>query len=1629
LTDKIEAARRAQDKLLASMDENPNEGYETRGEAMEYMKEAMKKGEIGSESNLWNVAEKYGFTYDSAKTINENADALAKYIAVREKLFVQDDDGDDRTDDGYNHEGAINFIETVEKAVKESETAGTRLAEILKWNYDETTGKFDFKFDNTNLSEIVSLLGQTEELIGLTENEWMDLMIQVGQYFGINWGNYDDILDHLNSIATSSSDAKTKVEEYGQAMQEYFGEDTTIDLTVRPMVKFDSTNFAEWEKLYQEIVSNPEDHSEADVKNAKEQLEAIKRGSDVATVYTSTFVSDDGNKSIVVTPILPDGSVLSPQELEEYANKLLAGEDIDPDIDIKLAEFEGSNSIQQADEYAQALHKVQEEYDTLRDTLSINTTIDEKGIDGLKEIKELQNSIITKADGTVVIDENAFRAALEGAQYTEDQIDLIIEKIETLNSKAFNSDPFKIDDTLETKGVAGLEKINELQGAIKKDSETGLTILDTDMFTEVLEGADYTKEKIQQLIDKIKECQGIVAVSGNTDPLGLKSASLNVESLKASLNNLGVGFNIDRFAWFDGVKDFTINVPDMVSALKAKGWTDEAVRAYMTQLANTNIGEEFKINVETEQIDAALEKVNETPEEKETEYEVTGDGLKTLKDIKKATEDIPKEIKTTHTTEEVTVKKTKTEGGLIDWVSDLFNNDDEETDDNKINNTRGHAVYAGGTSGAPRTETALTGELGPEILVRNGRWTTVGENGAEFTQVKKGDIIFNHIQSRQLLKNGHITSRGKAYAGGTAYADTSGTFGRYEFGGTGGYKEYDVHGNIVESWGDVSGIIEEAEDATKDAKDAAEEFAETFDWIEIRLEEINDQMDLLEAKVENAASASEKNALIDEMLALNETKLKNLKAGAEAYEAYADTLFNKIPAQYQEMARDGSIAITQFAGEADEATVEAINNYREWEQKAADLNLQIEELKKNNKELAQQKFDNIADEYDSEIDLIDKENEKIDAQIDLMEKRGYTASTVYYDAMIAGTMSKGAKLVAERAKLQAELDKGVREGNFKKGNPVYNELVSRIYDIDLAIMECTADIEDFKNAIIDIKWDNFDKLIDRVDYLSEETQNLIDLMEQSGDVVDENGNWTDEGITSLGLYAQQMEIAKYRAKEYEEAIEELNRGYMLGMYSESEYQEKLNELKSEQYDSIDAYYEARDAIVDLNKARVDAIKKGIEKEIDAYEKLIDAKKKELDAEKDLYDFQRQASEGQKNIADIERKLAALSTDNSASAIAQRKQLEADLAAAKSEQDDLYYDRSVEQQQEALDQELEDFKTQKDAEIQMWEEYLTNVEQVVADSLLTVQTNTETVSDTLSAKADEYGLHVSTAITKPWYDGSLAIAGYQDSFDMAMSSTMDQLNQLEVKWQAVIALMELYAAKDLAIQQAQNAATTAATKAPETTKPPSSSNNSSQPAAPAAKTITVGGKINAGSAKIYSDSYGGGASKQYYASDPIYIVLEERNGYLKVRHHKSKSGITGWFKKSDVKAYAKGTTGVAKDQLAWIDELGEELVLRAGENGKLTYLTKGSAVIPNDISKNLMALGQLDPSEVLARNTPSVGVSPSVVNNTTEINLNVAEIVHVEKVTQDTIPDLTKAINKQLDSYMQKLNNAIKAKVR
>ena len=77
---------------------------------------------------------------------------------------------------------------------------------------------------------------------------------------------------------------------------------------------------------------------------------------------------------------------------------------------------------------------------------------------------------------------------------------------------------------------------------------------------------------------------------------------------------------------------------------------------------------------------------------------------------------------------------------------------------------------SGGNWGTAAGGKTLTGELGYEIVVdpHTGKWYTVGDYGAEFVDIPKGAIVFNHLQSKSLLENGYAIGRATALASGTA---------------------------------------------------------------------------------------------------------------------------------------------------------------------------------------------------------------------------------------------------------------------------------------------------------------------------------------------------------------------------------------------------------------------------------------------------------------------------------------------------------------------------------------------------------------------------------------------------------------------------------------------------------------------------------------------------------------------------------------------------------------------------------------------------------------------------------------------------------------------------------------------
>lgn len=126
-------------------------------------------------------------------------------------------------------------------------------------------------------------------------------------------------------------------------------------------------------------------------------------------------------------------------------------------------------------------------------------------------------------------------------------------------------------------------------------------------------------------------------------------------------------------------------------------------------------------------------------------------------------------------------------------------------------------------------------------------------------------------------------------------------------------------------------------------------------------------------------------------------------------------------------------------------------------------------------------------------------------------------------------------------------------------------------------------------------------------------------------------------------------------------------------------------------------------------------------------------------------------------------------------------------------------------------------------------------------------------------------------------------------------------------------------------------------------------------------------------------------------------------------------------------YAKGTMGTNKDQWAITDEswIGEEITLAAGKNGQLQYLKKGSAVMPADISANLVEWGKLNP-DMMNISNPIAGINMiSNCINKPELNLSFDALVKAQNITEETLPAVKKLVTEELDKFTRKLNYALK----
>jgi len=218
--------------------------------------------------------------------------------------------------------------------------------------------------------------------------------------------SYLDYLQRQRSkILSVVDETRAKI---GRKMLEEFG-NGNVDLLSRPMV-----NAAEL------------------VKKGWEDA-----GEGIATVFSSQYgiLDKDGKEvEILVTPIMPDGSILSPDELENYIFNQLQGAN-----DILAADNKGiviSVGVNKDGSAGDVLHQLQEQY-----YMTAQLSQDQEQI-----LQKLNNAIATETKETVLAGfEKELKEQLSGAHSILEMLNILEEKRKALTGDGSDLDKGKSD--------------------------------------------------------------------------------------------------------------------------------------------------------------------------------------------------------------------------------------------------------------------------------------------------------------------------------------------------------------------------------------------------------------------------------------------------------------------------------------------------------------------------------------------------------------------------------------------------------------------------------------------------------------------------------------------------------------------------------------------------------------------------------------------------------------------------------------------------------------------------------------------------------------------------------------------------------------------------------------------------------------------------------------------------------------------------------------------------------------------------------------------------------------------------------------------------------------------------------
>lgn len=522
--------------------------------------------------------------------------------------------------------------------------------------------------------------------------------------------------------------------------------------------------------------------------------------------------------------------------------------------------------------------------------------------------------------------------------------------------------------------------------------------------------------------------------------------------------------------------------------------------------------------------------------------------------------------------------------------------------DGTVNPKSGHA-FDQGDWGVKKDERALVGELGTELLVRGGKFTTIGDNGAEFVNLKRGDIIFNHLQTRDLLSKGYVNSRAKVfmggtYASGTAFANGSGG-GSFGIGGSGsqsgisGIGNSSTSNNLNSASNNLAKAASDTSKAASDTSEAAEKLSEAVsgytDWVEVLFQRLESQYDLLMSQMERIAHLPDKQQKLYEAMSKNSELLNRTQQAIGTYQSHFDSIVQQsgINPLIVHQIQNGSMDISKY----DQDTQKIISELQSYYDKLVDCNKQYDDLLNKQSELAQTALDNIEDYIDMMTGI---ESSAVDYQEALRELAAAKGESAYSDNMygslqesIKNQQDVAGKLQSQIKSYQDEINKLMANGYMAEYSTEWFEAQAALNGFRQEAAEAEKTLIELQDQLRELDLLKLQQVIDELDRTAKRLENNSDLTESKGEQVSEKdlqAQLDNANAQIQANYDKRNELLKDQAKydvgsdkynEYAEEIEKLDDAIFDAMNNIEDLKNKIWEVRWQ------PFFDGQEALGDL----------------------------------------------------------------------------------------------------------------------------------------------------------------------------------------------------------------------------------------------------------------------------------------------------------------------------------------------------------------------------------------------------------------------------------------------------------------